>query len=149
MNESTSIEITLISGLNYPVGRTCGKPTTPSVHQSSALLAFVVREIYRSPKNSPHKGPVTRKMFSVDDVIIYTPNILLIGDYIIDNSLLIHLGCKWKTNQTQVFFISWTGQLMNIVEDWKHYSREVYYVWSTYIKSNNIARFNNIWNTTL
>ena len=38
-------------------------------HQSSASLAFV-RRINRSPVNSPHKGPVTRKMFSFDDVIM-------------------------------------------------------------------------------
>ena len=31
-------------------------------HQSSASLAFV-RGIHRSPVNSPHKGPVTRKCF--------------------------------------------------------------------------------------
>ena len=38
-------------------------------HQSSASLAFV-REIHRSPVNSPHKGPVTRKMFPFDDAIM-------------------------------------------------------------------------------
>ena len=38
-------------------------------HQSSAPLAFV-REINRWPVNSPHKGPVTRKMFPFDDVIM-------------------------------------------------------------------------------
>ena len=38
-------------------------------HQSSASLAFV-RGIHRSPVNSPHKRPVTRKMFPFDDVII-------------------------------------------------------------------------------
>ena len=38
-------------------------------HQSSASLAFV-RGIHWSPVNSPHKGPVTRKMFPFDDVII-------------------------------------------------------------------------------
>ena len=38
-------------------------------HQSSASLAFV-RGIHRWPVNSPHKGPVTRKMFPCDDVII-------------------------------------------------------------------------------
>ena len=36
--------------------------------QSSASLAFVWG-IHRWPVNSPHKGPVTRKMFSFDDVI--------------------------------------------------------------------------------
>ena len=38
-------------------------------HQSSASLAFV-RGIHRSPVNSPHKSPVTRKMFPFDDVIM-------------------------------------------------------------------------------
>ena len=43
-------------------------------HQSSAPLAFV-REIHRWPVNSPHKRPVTRKMFPFDDVIIWLPGI--------------------------------------------------------------------------
>ena len=38
-------------------------------HQSSASLAFV-RGIHRWPVNSLHKGPVTRKIFPFDDVII-------------------------------------------------------------------------------
>ena len=38
-------------------------------HQSSASLAFV-RGIHRRPVNSPHKGPVTRRMFPFDDVIM-------------------------------------------------------------------------------
>ena len=38
-------------------------------HQSSASLAFV-RGINRGPVNSPHKWPVTRKMFPFDDVIM-------------------------------------------------------------------------------
>ena len=37
--------------------------------QSSASLAFV-RGIHRGPVNSPHKWPVTRKMFPFDDVIM-------------------------------------------------------------------------------
>ena len=40
-------------------------------HQSSASLAFV-RGIHRWPVNSPHKWPVTRKMFPFDDVIMMT-----------------------------------------------------------------------------
>ena len=40
-------------------------------HQSSASLAFV-RGTHRGPVNSPHKGPVTRKMFPFDDVIMVT-----------------------------------------------------------------------------
>ena len=38
-------------------------------HQSSASLAFV-RGNHRRPVNSPHKWPVTRKMFLFDDVIV-------------------------------------------------------------------------------
>ena len=38
-------------------------------HQSAASLAFVWR-IHRGPVNSPHKWPVTRKMFPFDDVIM-------------------------------------------------------------------------------
>ena len=38
-------------------------------HQSSVSLAFVW-EIHRRPVNSPHKWPVTRKMFPFDDVIM-------------------------------------------------------------------------------
>ena len=38
-------------------------------HQSSASLAFV-RGINRGPVNSPHKWPITRKMFPFDDVLM-------------------------------------------------------------------------------
>ena len=38
-------------------------------HQSSMSLAFVWG-IHRWPVNSPHKGPVTRKVFSFDDAIM-------------------------------------------------------------------------------
>ena len=40
-----------------------------SKHQSSASLASV-RGIHRLTVNSPHKGPVTRKMFPFDNVIM-------------------------------------------------------------------------------
>ena len=43
-------------------------------HQSPASLAFV-RGIHRWPVNSPHKGPVTRKMFPFDDVIMFLSKI--------------------------------------------------------------------------
>ena len=38
-------------------------------HQSSASLAFV-RGIHQGPVNSPHKWPVSRKMFPFHDVIM-------------------------------------------------------------------------------
>ena len=44
--------------------------TNQRKHQSSASLAFV-RGIHRRLVNSPHKWPVTRKMFPFDDVIMW------------------------------------------------------------------------------
>ena len=47
--------------------------------QSSTSLAFV-RGIHRRPVNSPHKGPVTRKIFPSDDVImLWLPQCLWIN----------------------------------------------------------------------
>ena len=43
-------------------------------YQSSASLAFV-RGIHRRPVNSPHKGPVTQKMFPFDHLIMITETI--------------------------------------------------------------------------
>ena len=43
-------------------------------HQTSASLAFV-RGIHRGPVNSPHKWPVTRKIFPFDDVIMMLGNV--------------------------------------------------------------------------
>ena len=49
-------------------------------YQSIALLVFV-RGIHRWPVDSPHKGPVTRKMFPFDDVIMWN---------VVDGSV-----CQW------------------------------------------------------
>ena len=43
--------------------------TNQRKHQSSASLAFV-RGIHWVPVNTPHKGPVTRKILPFDDVIM-------------------------------------------------------------------------------
>ena len=50
-------------------------------HQSYVPLAFV-RGIHRWPVNSPHKGPVTRKMSPFDDVI------MLLCDSVEDETIL-------------------------------------------------------------
>ena len=50
-------------------------------HQSSTSLAFVWG-IHRWPVNSPHKWPVTRKMFPFNDVIIS----------------IVHLSCQYDYN---------------------------------------------------
>ena len=65
-------------------------------HQSSASVAFV-REIHRGPVNSPHKWPVTRKMFPLDDVII-TCNVF--SPWI----------SKWLKSKTNIWRISLLGR---------------------------------------
>ena len=54
--------LTIVYSTDYP-------GADQSKHQSSASLAFVWG-IHRGPVNSPHKWPVTRKMFPFDDVIM-------------------------------------------------------------------------------
>ena len=59
-------------------------------HQSSVSLAFVWG-IHRGPVNSPHKWPVTRKMFPFDDVIMVHHIFLCIEDaafFILDSPLM-------------------------------------------------------------
>ena len=56
--------LTIVSSIVY-------SGTDQRKHQSSASLAFV-RGIHWRPVNSPHKWPVTRKMFPIDDVIMET-----------------------------------------------------------------------------
>ena len=62
-------------------------------HQSYASLAFV-RGIHRRPVNSPHKGPVTGKMFPFDDVIMC--------------SKWLVFGIKWKVGVISIIPVqSW------------------------------------------
>ena len=66
-------------------------------HQSSASLAFV-RVIHRGPVNSPHKWPVTRKMFPFDDVIMTICCIQVQKRY----SRITHLT-HWGLNKWVIF----------------------------------------------
>ena len=52
---------------------TVGSGADQRKHQSSASPTFV-RGSHRGPVNFPHKGPVTRKMFPFDDVIMDSRN---------------------------------------------------------------------------
>ena len=47
-------------------------------HQSSALLTFV-KGIYRWPVDSPHTGPVTRKIFPINDAVIICTQWMAMG----------------------------------------------------------------------
>ena len=56
-------------------------------HQSSASLAFV-RGIHRGPVNTPHKWPVTRKMFPFDDVIMIRLSSSRVMHYLVIKTVL-------------------------------------------------------------
>ena len=58
-------------------------------HQSAASLAFV-RGIHRWPVDSPQKGPVTRKMFPFDDVIIFPISSRFTTTFLVANSFALH-----------------------------------------------------------
>ena len=62
-------------------------------YQSSASLAFV-RGIHRRPVSSPHKWPVTRKMFPFDDVIMHWFEASLVE--IIPGTLSLEINTKPK-----------------------------------------------------
>ena len=62
-------------------------------HQSSASLASA-RGIYRWPVNSPHKGPVTRKMFPLDDVIMLCRWLVVIH---VQLTKLHNFAMRWGT----------------------------------------------------
>ena len=70
--------------------------TNQRKYQSSVWLAFVER-IHRWPVNSLHKGPVTRRMFSFDDIIMksrYRENVTAIMIQKPDHSR-INRGIQW------------------------------------------------------
>ena len=77
-------------------------------HQSSASLAFVWG-IHRGPVNSPHKWPVTRKMFPFDDVIMDSDRILrLRGCDTVSSSMEIlryHLIPMWNIYAFPMYII--------------------------------------------
>ena len=73
-------------------------------HQSSASLAFVWG-IHRSPVNSPHKGPVTRKMLPFDDVIMCEIDVRWMPHDISDDKTLVQ-EIAWCHQATS---ITWTN----------------------------------------
>ena len=93
-------------------------------HQSSASLAFV-RGLHWWPVNSPHRGPVTRKMFPFDDVIMW-PNNSDAGDLRRHRShydviVMCHLGwnihCVTRTAATTVLTMERHNSLSSLGTD--------------------------------
>ena len=82
-------------------------------HQSSASLAFV-RGIHRRSVNSPHKWPLTRKMFPFDDVIMSGDHFKNVLSYEIWGLLKINLCFTETERWTRCLFVvtgyTWGGQ---------------------------------------
>ena len=60
---------------------------------------------HRCAVNSPHKGPVTRKMFPFDDVIVHSPTMLLISTWnthVGNASFTFHQGFKSQLEVTDL-----------------------------------------------
>ena len=79
-------------------------------HRSSASLAFV-RGIHWWPVNFLHKGPVTRKMFPLDDVImwLFTDGIL---EYISSNKIYCSFYLQFTAHVSMglndIMYVTWT-----------------------------------------
>ena len=63
------------------------------IRESIKALRHFVRGIYRGPVNSPHKWPVTRKMFLFDDVIMKRWKFSLVSRKPMTSSWLATLFC--------------------------------------------------------
>ena len=82
-------------------------------HQSVASLAFEWG-IHRGPVNSPHKGPVTRKLVPFDDVImdvavLSTKHILSIYRHLLYwSSLLLSFLTRYSKNKVNIKNLAYT-----------------------------------------
>ena len=109
---------------------TIGSSADQRKYQCYASLAFV-RGIHRWPVDSPYKGPVTRKMFPFDYVIVYESCCTLIQ---------ILLSFDWRRTDNK----SWSESTMLHLTD--AYIRQSALMSSHYLWLNNIwrANFNKI-----
>ena len=83
--------------------------------QSSATLAFA-RGIHRGLVNSPHKGPVTRKMFPFDDVIMQH---LSSRTYFGNTNITLRLDSPHKGPVTRTFYILSVASLIKSLNKWQ------------------------------
>ena len=106
--------------------------TDQGEHQNSPSQAFV-RVIDRSSVNSPHKGPVTRKMFPFDDVIMTRTYAQLRPDF--------ELGMEAHTRPSQatIFYITYACfvTLVNHIPDNSGHTNHVKFCYNTIVIPTN------------
>ena len=76
------------------------------IHQSSASLAFVWG-IHRGPVNSPHKWPVTRKMFPFDDVIMTIPESAACRNCVVHRYVVLNWTTLHRCSVEQYLVTMW------------------------------------------
>ena len=110
-------------------------------HQSSASLAFVWGS-HRRPVNSPHKGPVTRKLFPFDDVIMWEecstgslsdPYSRTKGAYRQGNSLERNAALSKIHNQPAYKHDKWASNTLKLKRNGWHFANEIF-KWIYWIK---------------
>ena len=111
-------------------------------YQSSASLAFVWG-VHRWPVNSPHKWPVTRKMFSFDDVIMFFRG--CVPEMFVACILLLIAYTFRKNWEFPLLLCSlWWVQIVGYVLAWRSYSfictlhRLIIIIVQTYLKTLNL-----------
>ena len=72
-------------------------------YQSLASLA-IVRGIHRWPVDSPHKRPVTRKMFPFDDVFMQWHSFVAVPMHIQPEIRIVSSGVRYLNNFSFRFF---------------------------------------------
>ena len=98
-------------------------------HQSSASMVFV-RGSHRWPVNSPHKGPVKRKIFPFDDVIMEKCNFTRLYNTLSYHKENIYIGVclqSIKNEQNCVKNIFYILLLKSICKTQEHICR---YCWT-------------------
>ena len=102
-------------------------------HQSSASLDFV-RGIHRWPVDPSHKGPVTRKMFPCDDVVMMRCRVISSNGidcwgeknvvFQEEHFKLLMASHRWKTLEKYIFTFhnGWVYQCVYLVNDKVHYA---------------------------
>ena len=87
------------------------------------------------PVNSPHKGPVTRKMFPFDDVIMTN-----LGSRCLTGALYPHLKNRAFTNMTFESFLWTSYNLKNI-----SYQIQTHHFWSSELIFLNSFNHHSTW----
>ena len=101
-------------------------------HQRSASLAFV-RGIHRWPVNSPHKWPVTRKMFPFDDVIMLDVDQQAGGAYLISDATTTNTT-SYESCETELIIL-----LRNDTEIWRMHIYMCVFMW-VYVCSSTCSQ---------